>query len=60
MKALLQIQEDKTITAAEIAQKIGISSRGVEKNLAKLKREGVLNRTGATKKGFWEILVKLK
>ena len=40
-------------TTADLAQEIGISDKGVEKHLAKLKKNGFLRRIGPDKGGFW-------
>jgi len=40
----------------EIALKIGISPRAVEKQIAKLKKSGRLRRIGPAKGGHWEVL----
>jgi ATP-dependent DNA helicase RecG len=56
---LLAIREDVTISASDIAQKILLSSRGVEKNIAKLKAAGFLKRIGPDKGGEWKLLVRI-
>jgi ATP-dependent DNA helicase RecG len=38
-----------------MAEKIGITSKGVEYNIDKLKKEGILNRIGPDKGGYWKI-----
>lgn len=57
---LLIIREDVTVSASDIAQKIQLSSRGVEKIIAKLKAARVLDRIGPDKGGTWKLLVKIK
>jgi ATP-dependent DNA helicase RecG len=59
LKIILLIQEDEKITAAEMAQSIGISSRGVEKSISNMRREALLDREGATKSGKWIILITI-
>jgi len=54
-KMLELIFNDKYISASAMAEKVGISQRGVEKQLAKLKEIGVIERIGADKGGYWEI-----
>jgi len=44
-----------SVTASEIAEKIGISKRATEKNLSKLKTAGILDRIGSDKTGQWII-----
>lgn len=59
-KILLSIQQDFTVSASDIARKIHLSSRGVEKNIAKLKAAGVLGRIGPDKGGEWKLLIRIK
>ena len=55
-KKLLELAlEDKKITMKELAEKIGITTRGVEKNIAKLKEKGLLIRIGPDKTGYWKV-----
>ncbi|SMD45832.1 ATP-dependent DNA helicase RecG [Aquiflexum balticum DSM 16537] len=56
-KILTAMRDNPQITATEIGQKIGVSSRGIEKNIAKMREKGYLDREGATKKGNWIVLV---
>lgn len=51
---LLRAEPEKS--AAELAEVIGISSRAVEKQIAKLRDEGRLRRIGPDKGGHWEVL----
>jgi predicted HTH transcriptional regulator len=44
------------MTIAEMAGKIGISSRSVERNLANLQQAGLLKRIGGDKGGHWKVL----
>ena len=53
---LLLIRENPEITMAQMAQKVGITQKGVEWHVAKLRREKVLKREGSTKKGRWLII----
>lgn len=55
-KILELIRQKPTISAAEIAILINISSRGVEKHIRRLRETGVLKRVGADKGGYWEIV----
>lgn len=43
------------ITREELAKKTGLSIRGVEYNLNKLKKNGLLKRIGPAKGGRWEV-----
>jgi ATP-dependent DNA helicase RecG len=52
---LAEIRKHKYVTARQLAQVLGISSRAVEKQIAKLKAEGTLKRIGFDKGGQWEV-----
>ncbi|MCL2167916.1 MAG: putative DNA binding domain-containing protein [Lentimicrobiaceae bacterium] len=54
-KILQLITENSKISVPEIAEIIGLSIKGVEKNILILKREGVLSRTTDTKSGEWVV-----
>lgn len=49
---------DPSLSAETMAYKIGISSRAVEKQIAKLRSMGILSREGADFGGYWRIIVK--
>ncbi|OIO21094.1 hypothetical protein AUJ17_03820 [Candidatus Micrarchaeota archaeon CG1_02_47_40] len=53
-KILAIIRQNSGASAEEIAKNLGISSRAVEKNIAKLKEKGLLRRVGPDKGGRWE------
>ena len=55
VKILNLIKEDDHITIPEIAQRIELSTRAVEKQIAKLKEQNKLKRIGPDKGGHWEI-----
>ena len=55
-KAYALIAEDKKITAAMIAKRLGVSSRMVFKYISDLRRI-VLRHVGSTKGGHWEVIV---
>ena len=57
-KIIELINADPQITAPKIAMELGISTRGVEKNLRQLREAGILRRIGSpTFGGYWEITV---
>ena len=59
-KIIELIKKDPQITAPQIAMGLGISTRGVEKNLRQLRESGFLKRVGSpTFGGYWKI-IKLK
>ena len=39
-----------------MAKKLNISTRAVEKQIAKLKKEGKIRRVGPDRGGYWEIV----
>lgn len=45
------------VTTAEIAMRLNMSSRGVEKQIRKLREEGKIKRMGGRFGGYWEILI---
>jgi len=49
------IRNDSKISVPEIAEIIGLSIKGVEKNIRQLKQEGIVSRTSDTKCGKWII-----
>lgn len=53
------IKLNPKISAAEIAMQIDMSSRGVEKQIKKLREAGIIKRNGADFGGYWEILIEL-
>ena len=55
-KILRIMAEQPTITTAILAKEIGISTRAVDKQIAKLKALGQLQRVGADKGGYWEVI----
>ena len=54
-KIIVLIAEDGKLSAAALAEKIGISAKAVEKQLAKLKAEGIIDRKGPAKGGEWVV-----
>lgn len=55
-KIIELIKNDPNISAAAIAEQIGLSSRAVEKQLKKLRDENLIRRIGPDKGGYWEIV----
>jgi ATP-dependent DNA helicase RecG len=54
-KILELLSEFPEITRESLAAEVGLSVRGVEKNLAQLKSAGRIRRIGGRKGGHWEI-----
>ena len=55
-KILSLISKNPSITTAALAERLGISTRAVEKHLANLKAKGRLLRIGPDKGGHWEVV----
>ena len=54
--AILRIvRENPQITMAGLAEKVGISAKAVEKQIARLKKDSLLVRVGPDKGGHWEV-----
>jgi Fic family protein len=49
------LRADPRHTAKTLADSIGISIKGVERQLAKLKRDGIIERIGPAKGGYWQV-----
>ncbi len=47
--------EQPTISAKSISEKVGMSSRGVQKNIDTLKKAGLVDRSGSAKGGHWVV-----
>ena len=48
---------DPSITADNMANKIGVTKRAIEKNIKKLRDMGILVHEGSDKNGYWRIIV---
>ena len=54
---ILQIlQANPKITRKGLSERLQLSIRGVEWNLAKMKQEGLIRRIGPNKGGRWEVI----
>ena len=56
VKILGLLKEFPEITRERLAAEVGLSIRGVEKNLAQLKSKGRIRRVGGRKGGHWEVV----
>lgn len=50
------MKDNPQITVKELTTLVGLSRRGVEKNIKKLQEQGVIRRVGPDKGGHWEIV----
>lgn len=53
-KSLALIDKTPYITISALSKKLKLSTRAIEKQLAILKAEGILERVGSAKNGFWK------
>jgi ATP-dependent DNA helicase RecG len=51
-----QIVRNPYVSARELSEIVGISSRKIEENIRKLKDQGVVKRIGPAKGGHWEVI----
>ena len=54
-KIVALLSEDGKLSAVALAEKIGISAKAVEKHLANLKINGIIERIGPAKGGYWKV-----
>ena len=54
-QVLLLLNANPSITANDIAEQIGLSKRGVEKQIKKFRDLGILSRQGSDKAGVWVV-----
>lgn len=52
------IRQNSKVSATEIAMKLGISSRAVEKRIKTMRENGTIRRVGPDRGGHWEIIDK--
>jgi ATP-dependent DNA helicase RecG len=50
------LSEKTEMTIPDLAEALGLSTRAVEKQIAKLRKGGRLRRVGSRKAGRWEVL----
>lgn len=56
VKILELIAENPQISTVQLAEAVGITVKGVEWQLSKLKKEGVLKRVGPAMGGHWDVV----
>lgn len=54
-KIIQLLSEDGKLSAAGLAERLGISAKAVEKHLARLKADGVIEHIGPAKGGYWKV-----
>ena len=55
-KILELISASPSITISEISDRLGMTKRGVDKNIKRLKEQGIIRRVGPDKGGHWEVI----
>ena len=56
-KILLLMKVSPKITTSQMAEKLGISPKGVEWQISKLKADGSIRRIGPDNGGRWEVMM---
>ena len=54
-KMINYVRKNPRMTISELAKELGLSPRGVEKQIANLKSDGILRRIGPAKSGYWVV-----
>ena len=54
-KVLLLLASNPSSSAGDIAEQIGLTKRGVEKQLKKFRDLGIITRKGSDKNGLWVV-----
>ena len=57
-KIIAALKQTPHITMSDLAALIGISAKGVEKNIKILRDQGIIRRVGPDKGGHWEVIEK--
>jgi ATP-dependent DNA helicase RecG len=57
-KIIRLIRNKPSISTKQLSEETGISEKGIEWNIKKMKEEGILKRVGPDKGGHWEVLEK--
>jgi ATP-dependent DNA helicase RecG len=52
------MKQNAHITINELSKEFGITTRSIEKTIAKLKTENRIERIGGDKGGYWKIIEK--
>ncbi len=55
IKIIYFMKKDKFITIIKLSDKLDISTTAIEKDIKKLKAEGIIKRIGPAKGGHWEV-----
>ena len=55
-KIIKLMGENSLVTIPELAEALGVTTRAIEKQIAKLQKNGQLKRIGPAKGGYWKII----
>ena len=55
-KIIKLMGENSLVTIPELAEALGVTTRAIEKQIAKLQKNGQLKRIGPAKGGYWQII----
>jgi DeoR/GlpR family transcriptional regulator of sugar metabolism len=53
---LIALKQDVNLTIPELASRIGVTERSIERNIKKMQEQVVLRHVGPAKGGYWEII----
>ena len=59
-KIIELIKKDKDITTQQLSELLGLSIKGIEWQIKKLKSENIIKRVGSAKGGYWEIVENVR
>lgn len=54
-RMLIEIDKNNSITQKELASLLSVSESTIQRNSKKLQEEGLLERVGPTKSGYWVV-----
>ena len=57
---LTEMRKKAGMSQKTLAKKIGVSAKAIEKQLAKLKADGLIERKGPAKGGAWVVITKMR
>ena len=56
----ISVYSDRIVTSTELSDIVGIASVNIRMNLSKLKTQGIIERIGTDKGGYWKINIQTK
>ena len=56
-KILSMLSKNPSLISAKLAKILNVQIRTVERNIQKLRKEGILDRSGANKDGVWVVKI---